>query len=287
MSSGKVYPVPEAFKARARLTPEHYAAMYAASIDDPEAFWMEHGRRIDWMTPYTRAKNTSWQEGDFRIKWFEDGVLNVSANCLDRHLATRGEKPAIIWEGDAPEDSFTLTYRQLHKSVCKMANVLKALGVKKGDRVTIYLPMIAEAAMAMLACTRIGAVHSVVFGGFSPEALAGRIQDCGSKVIITADEGLRGGKRVPLKANSDRAAEIAGGVEAMLVVRRTGSDVAMQTGRDHWLHEIGADVPADCRAGADERRRSVVHPLYVWLNRQAEGRAAHQRRLPRLGVDDA
>jgi acetyl-CoA synthetase len=245
--TSKTYPVPEAFAAQANLTPEKYRAMYAASIADPVAFWGEQGKRLDWMTPYTQVKDVSWETGDLHVKWYHDGVLNVSANCLDRHLEKRGDKAAMIWEGDAPGETYTITYRQMHAAVCKFANVLKKLGVKKGDRVTIYMPMILEAAYAMLACARIGAVHSVVFGGFSPDALAGRITDCGSTVIITADEGLRGGKTVPLKANVDRACEIAGGiVKSVLVVQRTGGDVNMTEGRDHWLHEIGADASADC-----------------------------------------
>ncbi len=245
--TSKTYPVPEAFAKLANLTPEKYRAMYAASIADPIAFWGEQGKRLDWITPYTQVKDVSWETGDLHVRWYHDGVLNVSANCLDRHLEKRGNKPAFIWEGDEPGETYTVTYRQAHTAVCKFANVLKTLGVKKGDRVTIYMPMILEAAYAMLACARIGAIHSVVFGGFSPDALAGRISDCGSEVIITADEGIRGGKKVPLKVNADRAAEIAGGVvKKMLVVQRTGADVNMTEGRDHWLHEIGADVSADC-----------------------------------------
>ncbi|WP_291208603.1 acetate--CoA ligase [Hyphomonas sp.] len=245
--TSKSYPVPEAFAAQANLTPEKYKEMYAASIADPVAFWGEQGKRLDWIKPYTQVKDVSWETGDLHVRWYHDGVLNVSANCLDRHLEKRGDKAAMIWEGDAPGETYTITYRQMHTAVCKFANVLKKLGVKKGDRVTIYMPMILEAAYAMLACARIGAVHSVVFGGFSPDALAGRISDCGSEVIITADEGLRGGKTVPLKANVDRACEIVGGtVKSVLVVQRTGADVNMAQGRDHWLHEIGADISADC-----------------------------------------
>jgi len=245
--TSKTYPVPEAFAKQANLTPEKYREMYAASIADPVAFWGEQGKRLDWMTPYTQVKDVSWAMDDLHVRWYHDGVLNVSANCLDRHLEKRGDKPAMIWEGDAPGETYTITYRQMHTAVCKFANVLKQLGVKKGDRVTIYMPMILEAAYAMLACARIGAVHSVVFGGFSPDALAGRIVDCESEVLITADEGLRGGKTVPLKVNADRAAEIANGmVKKMLVVRRTGADVNMTGGRDHWLHDIGAAVSADC-----------------------------------------
>ena len=245
--ASKTYPVPADFAAKANLTPEKYREMYAASIADPEAFWGEHGKRLDWITPYTVVKDVSWETGDLHVKWYSDGVLNVSANCIDRHLATRGDKAAFIWEGDDPADNYTVTYKQLHIAVSKFANVLKELGVKKGDRVTIYMPMILEATYAMLACARIGAVHSVVFGGFSPEALAGRIVDCESEVLITADEGVRGGRKVPLKINADAAATIAKGmVKKMLVVRRTGADVAMTEGRDHWLHEIGAGVSADC-----------------------------------------
>ena len=245
--TSKTYPVPEAFAKQANLTPEKYKEMYAASIADPVAFWGEQGKRLDWIKPYTQVKDVSWETGDLHVRWYHDGVLNVSANCLDRHLEKRGDKAAMIWEGDSPGETYTITYRQMHSAVCKFANVLKKLGVKKGDRVTIYMPMILEAAYAMLACARIGAVHSVVFGGFSPDALAGRITDCGSEVIITADEGLRGGKTVPLKANVDRACEIAGGtVKSVLVVQRTGADVNIIEGRDHWLHEIGKDISADC-----------------------------------------
>ncbi len=245
--TAKTYPVPADFAAKANLTPEKYREMYAASIADPEAFWGEQGKRLDWITPYSVVKDVSWETGDLHVKWYSDGVLNVSANCIDRHLESRGDKVALIWEGDAPGQSHKLTYRELHAAVCKFANVLKQLGVKKGDRVTIYMPMILEAAYAMLACARIGAVHSVVFGGFSPEALSGRITDCESKFLITADEGVRGGRKVPLKVNADRAADIAGGiVEKMLVVKRTGADISMQDGRDHWLHEAAEGISADC-----------------------------------------
>ncbi|MEM1150842.1 MAG: acetate--CoA ligase [Pseudomonadota bacterium] len=239
--------VPEGFAAGAKLSPETYQEMYARSINDPEGFWMECSERLEWFQKPTKAKDTSYEHGDFRIKWYEDGVLNVSYNCLDRHLETRGDKPALIWEGDSPEESHTLTYKQLHDAVCKFSNVLKDLGVRKGDRVTIYMPMILEAAYAMLACTRIGAVHSIVFGGFSPEALAGRIVDCDSKFVITADEGLRGSRKVPLKANCDAACDQDGvEVDKVLVVRRTGGDVTMKPGRDIWLHEAGADVSDVC-----------------------------------------
>ncbi|WP_291196138.1 acetate--CoA ligase [Hyphomonas sp.] len=267
--TSKSYPVPEAFAAQANLTPEKYREIYAASLADPIAFWGEQGERLDWMTPYTQVKDVSWETGDLHVRWYHDGVLNVSANCLDRHLEKRGDKAAMIWEGDAPGETYTITYRQMHTAVCKFANVLKQLGVKKGDRVTIYMPMILEAAYAMLACARIGAVHSVVFGGFSPDALAGRITDCGSTVIITADEGLRGGKTVPLKANVDRACEIAGGtVKSVLVVQRTGADVPMVDGRDHWLHEIGKDISADC----PPEPMSAEDPLFILYTSGSTGK---------------
>ncbi|MBY9067388.1 acetate--CoA ligase [Hyphomonas sp. WL0036] len=243
----KTYRVPEEFAKNANLTPEKYREMYAASIADPVAFWGEQGKRLDWIKPYSIVKDVSWETGDLHVRWYSDGVLNVTENCIDRHLEQRGDKAAFVWEGDAPGESHTVTYRELHTAVCKFANVLKKLGVKKGDRVTIYMPMILEAAYAMLACARVGAVHSVVFGGFSPESLAGRIVDCGSEVIITADEGVRGGRKVPLKVNADKAAQLSEGVvKKMLVVKRTGGDVAMQEGRDVWLHEAAADVSTDC-----------------------------------------
>ena len=247
MSDPSVYPVPEAFAARANLTPETYAQMYAASLADPEAFWGEQGWRLDWSTPYTKVKEVSWEKSDLHVRWYSDGELNVAYNCIDRHLAKRGDKIALIWEGDDPADSASLTYKQLHHAVCRFANVLKEMGVQKGDRVTIYMPMILEAAYAMLACARIGAVHSVVFGGFSPEALAGRITDCESEFLITADEGIRGGRLISLKQNVDHACDLANTmVKKVLVVRRTGNPVEMQTGRDIWLHEAGAEVSADC-----------------------------------------
>ncbi len=206
----------------------------------------KQAKRIDWIKPFTKVKNTSYAPGNVSIKWFEDGTLNVAQNCIDRHLAKRGDQVAIIWEGDDPKDAKSITYKELHAEVCRFANVLKARGVKKGDRVTIYMPMIPEATYAMLACARIGAVHSVVFGGFSPDALAGRIEDCKSTVVITADEGLRGGKKVPLKANADEAADKAGNVATIVVVRRTGGAVAMKAGRDVYYDEAAKTVPADC-----------------------------------------
>ena len=217
-----------------------------AAATDPDAYWGEHGRTIDWIVPYDTVKDTSFDADDFRIRWFADGKLNVSANCLDRHLATRGDQVAILWEGDEPGETERVTYRDLHARVCKFANVLKNEGVTKGDRVTLYMPMIVEAAVAMLACARIGAVHSVVFGGFSPDSLAGRIEDCGSTFVITADEGCRGGKRIPLKANVDAALEKCTGVARVVVVRRTGADIAMTEGRDIWYDAAVAEASSDC-----------------------------------------
>ncbi|GGE93134.1 acetate--CoA ligase [Sphingomonas prati] len=218
----------------------------AAAAADPDGYWRDRGRAIDWIEPYTQVKDASFDAADFRIRWFADGKLNVSANCLDRHLDTRGDQVAIIWEGDEPGETERVTYRDLHARVCKFANVLKVQGVAKGDRVTLYMPMIVEAAVAMLACARIGAVHSVVFGGFSPDSLAGRIEDCGSTFVITADEGCRGGKRIPLKANVDAALEKCAGVQRVVVVRRTGADIPMTAGRDIWYHEAMDDASADC-----------------------------------------
>jgi acetyl-CoA synthetase len=243
--SDKVYEVPAEWSKRAYIDDAKYQEMYARSISDPNAFWAEHGKRIDWTKPFTKVKNSNYSNG-VSIKWFEDGVTNVAHNCVDRHLATRGDQTAIIWEGDNPKDDKKITYRELHAEVSRFANVLKARGVKKGDRVTIYLPMIPEAAYAMLACARIGAVHSVVFGGFSPDSLAGRIEDCQSSVVVTSDEGVRGGRKIPLKANTDTAAEKAGGVETVIVVRHTGANVAMQQGRDIYYDEIAKTVAPDC-----------------------------------------
>jgi len=220
--------------------------MYDASIADPDAFWAEHGKRIDWIKPYRQVSDVSYDKADLHISWFGDGTLNAAANCLDRHLAGRGDQTAIIWEGDDPADSRHISYAELHEEVCKFANVLKAEGAKKGDRITIYMPMIPEATVAMLACARIGAVHSVVFGGFSPDALAGRIQDCDSNMVITADEGLRGGRPVPLKANTDAALESCPDCNKVIVVRRTGGDIGWVDGRDVWYHEAMADASADC-----------------------------------------
>jgi acetyl-CoA synthetase len=241
-----IYPVPADWAEKAFMTSNGYEAAYRRSLADPENFWRNEAQRIDWIQPFTKVKNTSFNEADFGIKWFEDGVLNVSANCLDRHLPHRADDVAIIWEGDDPSQQRRITYGELHAEVCRFANVLKSLHVKKGDRVTLYLPMIPEAAMAMLACTRIGAIHSIVFGGFSPEALGGRIQDCDSSVIITADAGMRGGKLVPLKANVDEALEHCTSVKAVLVIKHVGNDIAMQSGRDAWYHDARKTVTTEC-----------------------------------------
>ncbi|WP_339713606.1 acetate--CoA ligase [uncultured Sneathiella sp.] len=259
MSAKDLYPVPEELAKTAWADKTSYQAMYRASIEDPEAFWGEHGKRIDWIKPYTEVKDVSYDKDDLHIRWFHDGTLNVSYNCLDRHLETRGDSTAIIWEGDDPNDDKTLTYRELHAEVCKFSNVLKAQGIKKGDRVTLYMPMVVEAAVAMLACTRIGAIHSIVFGGFSPDALAGRIQDCKSNCIITADEGVRGGKPIPLKANTDKALEACPDCTTCIVVERTGAKTGWVEGRDVWYHEEIAKVDADC----PPEEMNAEDPLFI------------------------
>ena len=270
--SEKTFPVPATIAGRALVDPARYADMYALSLSDPEGFWGEHGRRIDWMTPYTRVMNASFGPGDVSIKWFADGTTNVCVNCVDRHLATRADQVAIIWEGDDPGESLAITYRELHGHVCRLANALKAHGVEKGDTVTLYMPMIPEAAYAMLACARIGAVHSVVFGGFSPDALAGRIAGCGSKVVITADEGLRGSKSVPLKANVDTAVAKAAAngdaiVDTVIVVRRTGGAVAMEAGRDVWYADAVAAASPDCPPAA----MNAEDPLFILFTSGSTG----------------
>ena len=245
--SEKIYAVTDEWARRAFVDDAKYQAMYAQSVAHPDAFWGEQGKRIDWFKPYTKVKNTSFDPHNVSIKWFEDGLTNVAYNCVDRHLATRGDQTAIIWEGDDPNESRHITYRDLHAQVGKFANVLKAHGVGRGDTVTIYLPMIPEAAYAMLACARVGAVHSIVFGGFSPDSLASRIEGCGSKVVITADEGLRGGRKVALKTNADEACKKTGDiVTSMIVVKRTGGKIDMQAGRDYWYEDEAAKVSADC-----------------------------------------
>ncbi|WDR03790.1 acetate--CoA ligase [Devosia algicola] len=268
MSDQLVFRPSEAAVANTYATKSQYEEMYARSIREPEAFWAEQAKRIDWIKPFTKVKNTSFAYPDVSIKWFEDGVLNIAANCIDRHLATRGDQAAIIWEGDDPGTQEVITYNQLHKEVCRFANVLKANGVKKGDRVTIYMPMIPAASYAMLACARIGAVHSVVFGGFSPDALAGRITDCQSRVVITADEGRRGGKTVPLKANVDQALKNGAEADTVLVIRNTGNDIAMQAGRDLWFHEAAEGVDSDCPA----EPMNAEDPLFVLYTSGSTGR---------------
>jgi len=267
--SEKTYAVPAEWAAKAWVDQAKYQAMYKRSVEDPAGFWGEMGRRIDWIKPYTKVKNTSYDPSNVSIKWYEDGTLNVAANCIDRHLKTRANQVAIIWEGDDPTQDEKITYAQLHERVCKFANVLKANGVKKGDRVTVYLPMIPEAAYAMLACARIGAVHSVVFGGFSPDSLANRIEDADSKFIITSDEGLRGGKPVPLKKNTDEALKkCAKGDEKVLVVKRTGGKVDWTPGRDVWLHDELVKVNADCppvELGAED-------PLFILYTSGSTGK---------------
>ena len=252
---------------RAWADDDGYRRMYRQSVDDPEAFWGEHGNRLDWIRPYTKVKDSDFT-GDVHIRWFYDGTLNACANCIDRHLAERGDQTAILWEGDDPAESRAITYRQLHEDVCRFSNALKAAGVARGDTVTIYMPMIPEAAMAMLACARIGAVHSVVFGGFSAESLANRIHDCSSKLVITADEGIRGGKRIPLKAFTDVAVAKCPSVEKVLVVRRTGGDVAWTAGRDIWYHEAVAAASPDCppeEMGAED-------PLFILYTSGSTGK---------------
>ena len=252
----------------ARVDSSEYERRYVEAARDPDGYWREAGRCLDWMEPYTTVKDTSFDAADFRIRWFGDGALNVSANCLDRHLATRGDQVAIIWEGDEPGETRRVTYRELHAEVCRFANVLKAQGVAKGDRVTLYLPMIVEAAVAMLACTRIGAIHSIVFGGFSPDSLASRIQDCGSTLVVTADEGCRGGKRVPLKANVDQALAACPGVASVIVVRRTGGDVTMQDGRDVWWHQAMESAAADCAPAP----MNAEDPLFILYTSGSTGK---------------
>ena len=267
MSDNSFFPVKPEIASTAYVDEAAYARLYEQSISDPEAFWGEQGKRIDWIKPYTKVKDVSYT-GDVHIKWFYDGTLNVSANCIDRHLEKRGDQTAIIFEGDDPGVSKHITYKELHEQVCRLANVLKKNGVKKGDRVTIYLPMIPEAAYAMLACTRIGAVHSIVFGGFSPDSLKDRIVDCDSHFVITSDEGLRGGRKVPLKANADKAVAGAPGVKHVLVVKHTGGNVAWTEGRDLWYHEEIASVSADC----PPEEMSAEDPLFILYTSGSTGK---------------
>ena len=269
--SDKVYPVSSNIKKNALIDRETYLQWYDESIKDPDAFWSKHGRRIDWFKPFTKVKNTSFR-GRVSIKWYEDGITNVSYNCIDRHLKSRGDQVAMIWEGDNPYIDKKVTYKELYENVCRFANILKKRGVKKGDRVTIYLPMILEAAYAMLACARIGAVHSVVFAGFSPEALAGRIVDCESTFIITADQGVRGGKPIPLKENVDHAIDIAARqyvlVNQVMVVRRTGGKIGWAPGRDFWYHEEMANAKTECPPA----RMKAEDPLFILYTSGSTGK---------------
>ncbi|MDZ4348327.1 MAG: acetate--CoA ligase [Xanthomonadaceae bacterium] len=265
-----LYPASDAFRAAAEIGPDDYQRLYRQSLDEPEAFWATVAERLDWFTRPTAIKDVSYRVEDFRIRWYADGELNVAVNCVDRHLATRADKTAIIWEGDDPGEARHISYRELHAEVCRLANALRNLGVGKGDRVTLYLPMIPEAAYAMLACTRIGAIHSVVFGGFSPDALAGRLADCESKLVITADEGLRGGKVVPLKANVDEALKRPGTdcVESVLVVRRTGGNIAMQMPRDRWYDAVVEGQPETC----EPERMNAEDPLFILYTSGSTGK---------------
>lgn len=263
-----VFPVPESFARNALIDNTRYLAMYDRSVKDPDGFWAEHGKRITWMRPYSRVRDVSWDPSSLHIRWFDDGTLNVSANCLDRHLEAKGSKTAIIWEGDDPSESEHITYRDLYERVCRFANAMKTLGVKKGDRVCIYLPMIPEAAVAMLACARIGATHSIVFGGFSPDSLANRIQDSECVLLITADEGLRGGRKVPLKGSADRALESCPSIRNVVVVRRTGGDVSVKSGRDVWYHDIVASASTTCPPEEVE----AEHPLFILYTSGSTGK---------------
>jgi len=265
------YPVPPAFEAKAHVDAKAYKQIYAESVDNNEAFWAEVAKRLDWIRFPSRIKDVSYDRSDLHIRWYEDGILNACYNCVDRHLDSRGDQTAILWEGDDPANDEKITYRQLHQRVCRMANVLKKLGARKGDRITIYMPMIPEAAIAMLACARIGAIHSVVFGGFSPDALAGRIVDCKSNIVITADQGVRGGRKVPLKNNVDEACKIAGvldSLKSVLVIRHTGGDVGWHDGRDFWYDEQAESVDDDCPV----EEMNAEDPLFILYTSGSTGK---------------
>ena len=268
MSDNIKIPVFENFKDSAHLTKDKYEEAYKFALDNPEAFWEKEGKRINWINPYTKVKDVTWSNKDVNIKWFYDGTLNASYNCIDRHLSDKSDQIAIIWEGDDPNESKKITYKELHQKVSKFANMMKHFGVQKGDRVTIYMPMIPEAAYAMLACSRIGAIHSVVFGGFSPDALAGRILDCDSKFLITADEGIRGGKIVPLKVNSDKALEQCPDVKNVFVVKRTGGDIEMKEDRDLWYHEAVELVGDEC----PPEEMNAEDPLFILYTSGSTGK---------------
>ncbi|HVR67047.1 MAG TPA: acetate--CoA ligase [Verrucomicrobiae bacterium] len=267
MSDTSLFPVSADAAKAAWIDKAKYERLYQQSVADPEGFWREQGQRVDWMKPYSKIKDVDFT-GKVHVRWFYDGTLNVSVNCIDRHLASRGDQTAIIWEGDSPHEQKHITYAEMHENVCRLANVLKAHGVKKGDRVTIYMPMIPEAAYAMLACARIGAIHSVVFGGFSPESLVGRIQDCDSNCVITSDEGLRGGKKVPLKANTDEALKRCPSVKTCIVVRRTGGQIGWVAGRDVWYHEECAKASRDCKP----EELSAEDPLFILYTSGSTGK---------------
>src|SRR5215213_3876294 len=266
--SDKTYQVPEDWKKRGYINDAKYREMYARSLKDPNGFWANEAKRLHWYRAPSKIKNVSFGPGDVSIKWFEDGVTNVAYNCIDRHLPKRANQTAIIWEGDDPSESKHISYQELHDEVCRMANILRNRNVEKGDRVTIYMPMIPEAAYAMLACARIGAIHSVVFGGFSPDSLAGRIEDCRSTVLITADEGLRGGRKVPLKRNADTALRQCPEVKTVIVVKRTGGDIDWVEGRDHWYHEVCAAAFPDCPPEA----MSAEDPLFILYTSGSTGK---------------
>ncbi|NQU72675.1 MAG: AMP-binding protein, partial [Rhodospirillales bacterium] len=268
MSDNEIFPVPENVAKAAHIDAARYDEMYRRSVDDPDGFWGEHGKRIHWIKPYTQVRDVSFDKKDLHVRWYYDGTLNASANCLDRHLSTRGDQTAIIWEGDDPAESKHITYSELHRDVCKFANVLKSQGAKKGDRITIYMPMIPEIAVAVLACARIGAIHSVVFGGFSPDSIAGRVQDCDSNMIITADEGLRGGKPIPLKANTDKALESCPTIEKCIVVKRTGGKIGWVDGRDVWYHEAMEAASEDCPA----EEMDAEDPLFILYTSGSTGK---------------
>ena len=268
MDQQPIFQPSDALAKHAHIDADGYQALYAESIADPNAFWAKHGKRIDWIKPYSQISDVSYDAKDLHIKWFADGSLNAAANCLDRHLAERGDQTAIIWEGDEPDQQRHISYKELHEDVCKFANVLKANGAKKGDRITLYMPMIPEAAIAMLACVRIGAVHSVVFGGFSPDALAGRIQDCESNMVITADEGVRGGRPIPLKSNTDAALKSCPDCTTVIVVKRTGGAIDWVEGRDVWYEEAMRAASADCPA----EEMNAEDPMFILYTSGSTGK---------------
>ena len=268
MDHERIFQPSDALAKNAHIDADGYQALYAESMADPNAFWAKHGNRIDWIKPYSQVSDVSYDAKNLHINWFADGSLNAAANCLDRHLAERGDQTAIIWEGDEPDQQRHISYRELHEDVCKFANVLKANGAKKGDRITVYMPMIPEAAIAMLACVRIGAVHSVVFGGFSPDALAGRIQDCESNMVITADEGVRGGRPIPLKSNTDAALKSCPDCTTVIVVKRTGGAIDWVEGRDVWYEEAMRAASADCPA----EEMNAEDPMFILYTSGSTGK---------------